>query len=265
MLLNETITIMKLPKELTTVTKLSKYLAMVVFIALPIVGFFLGMRYQETMDLAKHQQMEANLLIPRAPTPTPIPIPTVDPSITASWKTYRSTTYGFEFKYPPTWFLLERGRRTVDYFRIARIFPNREALEDFKNDKLSSDQVIIAVIDIPTEVIGSSEKTAEFLEESIKETKESWCQVYKPIEGDKEMILVGDIIVEKVSISGVTATKVRCSEDAIFAKEEFVRVFVPWRKSMILEISLQKNPNLPLSPSSLVIFSQILSTFQFLP
>ena len=46
---------MTFPKELTTVTTLSKYLAMVVFIALPFVGFFLGMRYQEMTDLANKE------------------------------------------------------------------------------------------------------------------------------------------------------------------------------------------------------------------
>lgn len=97
-LFNETITIMNLPKELTTVTKLSKYLALFLFIALPFVGFFLGVRYQEMMDLSKRQQEKSTLAIPRIPTLSPaealakegnsIAIPTVDPSITANWKTY---------------------------------------------------------------------------------------------------------------------------------------------------------------------------------
>ena len=91
MLLNETITIMSLPKELTTVTKLSKYLAMVVFIALPFVGFFLGVRYQEMMDLGKSQQEESNLAIPRAPTPTP--------DETVNWKTYIASN-SLTFRYP---------------------------------------------------------------------------------------------------------------------------------------------------------------------
>ena len=98
MLLNETITIMKLPRELTTVTKLSKYLAMMVFVALPIVGFFLGMSYQEMIDLAKKQE-ESNIVIESKLSPSPIEIPTVDPS-TANWKTYRNDEFGFEIRYP---------------------------------------------------------------------------------------------------------------------------------------------------------------------
>ncbi len=41
---------MKIPKELTTVTPLSKFLALALFIKLPILFFFLGMRYQSTLQ-----------------------------------------------------------------------------------------------------------------------------------------------------------------------------------------------------------------------
>jgi len=101
---------MNLPKELTTVTKLSKYLALFLFIALPFVGFFLGVRYQEMMDLSKRQQEKSTLAIPRIPTLSPaealakegnsIAIPTVDPSITANWKTYIRPDMKIKFKYP---------------------------------------------------------------------------------------------------------------------------------------------------------------------
>lgn len=40
---------MKLPKELTTVTPLSKGLAMIIFIVLPFLGFYLGMQYQQSI------------------------------------------------------------------------------------------------------------------------------------------------------------------------------------------------------------------------
>ncbi len=38
----------KLPRSLTTVTRLSKTVALIMFIALPIVAFYLGIRYQQT-------------------------------------------------------------------------------------------------------------------------------------------------------------------------------------------------------------------------
>ncbi len=40
----------KLPKSLTTVTPLSKAVAMVLFIALPFIGFYLGMQYQKSIE-----------------------------------------------------------------------------------------------------------------------------------------------------------------------------------------------------------------------
>lgn len=41
---------MNLPKELTTVTPLSRYLAMFLFIVLPFLGFYLGMDYQQRLS-----------------------------------------------------------------------------------------------------------------------------------------------------------------------------------------------------------------------
>ena len=44
---------MKLPKSFTTVTTLSKILAMVLFIALPFIGLLIGMGYQNKIDKIK--------------------------------------------------------------------------------------------------------------------------------------------------------------------------------------------------------------------
>lgn len=49
---------MTLPKELTTVTPLSKSIALILFILLPILGFFIGMKYQELLSL---QDIQTNL------------------------------------------------------------------------------------------------------------------------------------------------------------------------------------------------------------
>src|SRR3990167_1335774 len=95
---------MNLPKELTTVTRLSKILVAILFVSLPFVGFFLGIRYQEMLNPTKNQQEESNLVIELKPTPTLIAIPTLDPSITANWKTHKDDPYKFEIKFPETWF-----------------------------------------------------------------------------------------------------------------------------------------------------------------
>lgn len=44
---------MPLPKQLTTITPLSKYLAMFLFITLPFIGFFVGINYQSKIDQYK--------------------------------------------------------------------------------------------------------------------------------------------------------------------------------------------------------------------
>lgn len=82
---------MIIPKSLTTVTPFSKFLAMGLFLLLPFAGFYLGMRYQETLDSAKKQRSTTQA-IPRKP------LSLVDE--TANWKTYRNKEYGLEIKYP---------------------------------------------------------------------------------------------------------------------------------------------------------------------
>lgn len=62
---------MNLPKELTTVTKTSKTLAYIVFLTLPFIGFFLGIKYQQTLDLANQQTTES-VTVKQIPMPTSV-------------------------------------------------------------------------------------------------------------------------------------------------------------------------------------------------
>ena len=58
--------VMRLPKELTTVTTLSKSVALLMFILLPIIGFLFGMQYQsKLMD----QSVINNPPVVMSPTP----------------------------------------------------------------------------------------------------------------------------------------------------------------------------------------------------
>jgi hypothetical protein len=78
----------KLPEFLTTVTPLSKFIAMTLFIILPFVGFYFGYKYG---------QLTLPLLLP---IPTIFPKPTISPNI-STWKTYTNPKYGYSIKYPP--------------------------------------------------------------------------------------------------------------------------------------------------------------------
>src|SRR5271166_2512755 len=101
---------MTLPKSLTTVTTLSKILAMALFIIFPFVGFYLGMKYQE--KITPKTEYVSNNIEPMQDASTVLPtsmpnliasaasVPTINPVEKANWKTYTNTKYGFSFKYP---------------------------------------------------------------------------------------------------------------------------------------------------------------------
>lgn len=81
---------MALPKELTTITLVSKIVAAIYFITLPVLGFTLGMRYQEQLDLLKEK---ANIIaFCRSNSPATINKITL--------KTYSNPELGYSFKYP---------------------------------------------------------------------------------------------------------------------------------------------------------------------
>src|SRR6266511_364050 len=112
---------MTLPKELTTVTPLSRYLSTALFILLPFIGFYLGIRYQSKLQInLQGASQESNCWSPLktqqcSSTAFPsiiyrpvyveydIPTPEMQAAIekTKSWKTYKNGN--FSFKYPPNW------------------------------------------------------------------------------------------------------------------------------------------------------------------
>lgn len=111
---------MKLPKELTTVTKTSKTLAYIVFLILPFIGFFLGMTYQQTLDLANQQATTEPLLTKRASTPTPYQTSTsreqTSSEDTSNWKTYISLNGKYQFQYPNDVAISEEKQLRTDLF-----------------------------------------------------------------------------------------------------------------------------------------------------
>jgi hypothetical protein len=100
----------KLPKWLTTVTPLSKILAMILFVLLPFVGFYIGMKYQEKTNISP---IVINVNKPVNLTPTPTTAPFLAYPIsqnnfkmdTSNWNTYSLTTYPIKYsiKFPVDW------------------------------------------------------------------------------------------------------------------------------------------------------------------
>ena len=95
-----------MPKELTIITPLSKYLAMALFIILPFIGFSLGIRYQQLMNF---YQEELTKPIPPIKSQTNT---TVDNA--TNWKTYANEELKFSFKYPAEAILYEGKLASVD-------------------------------------------------------------------------------------------------------------------------------------------------------
>lgn len=98
---------MHLPPALTTVTPLSKILAMILFITLPFVGFWLGREYQKqyiSRTIAQDDPTSPSLsdTWQHRITASPIPSP-------APWKPYRNKRYRFAFQHPQDWRVDEHG------------------------------------------------------------------------------------------------------------------------------------------------------------
>lgn len=88
----------KLPTWLITVTPFSKALAMILFIILPFVGFYLGLKYQQNLSIYTGSMIQVSTSIPKL-TPTP---QSASNDI-LNWKTFKSNIEGFTLKYPEDW------------------------------------------------------------------------------------------------------------------------------------------------------------------
>src|SRR5260221_203082 len=79
-------------KYLFTVTTFSKILAMLLFITLPFIGFYLGMKYQEEVTISTPIISKVQKIL--SPTPTPII------GSATEFKKYSNNNYSFSFQYP---------------------------------------------------------------------------------------------------------------------------------------------------------------------
>jgi len=103
---------MQLPKELITVTPLSKIVALILFLLVPILGFLFGMKYQKAITIT-------NVAPIISPSLTLIP---ANQDETTGWKIYTSSM-DFTFLYPTTWFISETGSSQFPDLRIQNYNP----------------------------------------------------------------------------------------------------------------------------------------------
>jgi hypothetical protein len=71
---------MKLPKELTTVTPLSKTLALILFIVLPFIGFFIGVRY-ESLQKQQSKMPDVSMISQKNTIITQFPTLSITPTL----------------------------------------------------------------------------------------------------------------------------------------------------------------------------------------
>lgn len=104
---------MKIPRELCTVTLLSKALALIVVIFLPILGFMLGRLYQIRTEMSN-----ITPIIPVMVTNTVMNVndemstPSAD---MGRWKTYKNNVWKISFNYPSSYKLTEQANSLVIY------------------------------------------------------------------------------------------------------------------------------------------------------
>ncbi|HSX39078.1 MAG TPA: hypothetical protein VLI92_00600 [Candidatus Saccharimonadales bacterium] len=99
---------MKLPSELTTVTRVSKFLALLIFIIFPFAAFNWGIKYQESIAST----------IPQIAVTSPVKAMPAKSSISlksATWDSYSNPQYMFSVDVPIQWNVEENVVKRLNY------------------------------------------------------------------------------------------------------------------------------------------------------
>lgn len=117
---------MNIKEQFTTVTPFSKFLALILFILLPIGGFWLGVEYGECVEIVGESAPVETLGLGGEYSIGQDVQDSVHKDIT--WEKYSSDIMGFQIVYPKNWFVIEEDK--------SIIFSNIESQVEFQNMNL---------------------------------------------------------------------------------------------------------------------------------
>lgn len=140
---------MQLPKSFTTVTPVSKAIAILLFISLPFIGFYLGINYQKSITIypttiAPIQKYPKVTIIPTivltpsdtTAEPTKLISKQLNYFLPKSWQTIQDSTNSFEIGYDPTIFTSRASKESIFLGYIANQGSNSVTLIDYDGGSL---------------------------------------------------------------------------------------------------------------------------------
>jgi hypothetical protein len=180
---------MKLPKSFTTVTPLSKTLALILFIALPIFAFAAGMKYQAARDslyytiLLNQNKPQKIVASYEQPDFSPLYFSPPSQTLVASSLLYRDTIFPISFKYPKQYTLAAYPADDID--GVTHLFFLENDTDDIDERKAYIDGVVDCWKNPPPEGGICAEGLIATIEATIWEFSGDRKEIQKVYEKDK--------------------------------------------------------------------------------
>lgn len=175
---------MQLPESLTKPTRLSKTLAMLFFVTLPFLGFWIGVKFQRSITVCNdisfsdqeklsHGVEETSSIRKKTEY-----LEILEPSIKEGWQTYESKENNYTFEIPNTWFsssmnlastsfVDETGKDVLNIYNLGKVNINTEP-ELFLTGQLGE---MASEMVLPKEVQISGERA--FMEDDSSQMKQA--------------------------------------------------------------------------------------------
>jgi len=242
---------MSIPKELTTVTSVSKILAAVIFIIFPFAGFYIGQIYEQqfTQYLEDRTSLDQYIV-------NPSPVKKQDIS-TANWKTYtynRDKRLGYSLQYPDNMYIHEVSDFYAD-------------ISNFRADVFRGDVIPDPKYDKGRFVININE--FQFKETSVSQWLDKWQENYRRTGSQPAPpVLLGTVTIDGAqaikTVNPIT-TSLGGKVISYYFTREIETTFesgLVFKSNALYQIDFQYGSKME-NPKLRTVFDQILSTFHF--